>query len=55
MIKMILTTAMMATLFTGCVGTVIADNNIKKNPSSTVQNAKSTLQQETNATKKEVQ
>jgi len=49
MIKTILATAIMATVFTGCVGTLVANNNVKKTPSSSVHNAKCKVQQENNS------
>jgi len=43
MIKIILVTAIVEIGFTGCVGTLTANNDIRTNPSSSVQNAKGTL------------
>ena len=47
MIKMIVATAIVATLFSGCVGTMVAKNDVKR--ASTVQHAK-TEKQENNST-----
>jgi len=49
MIKIILVTAIVEIVFTGCVGTLTANNNIQTSPSSGVQNAKGTLQKENNS------
>jgi PBP1b-binding outer membrane lipoprotein LpoB len=49
MIRMIVATAMVATVFSGCVGTMIAKNDVKRTPSSAVQNAKCTVEQENNS------
>jgi len=51
MIKTILATAIVATVFTGCVGTLIANNDVQKTPALAVQNAKCTAQQENNISK----
>ena len=48
MIKMIVATAIVATLFSGCVGTMVAKNDVKR--ASTVQHAKGTEKQENNST-----
>ncbi len=50
MIKTILATAIVAMVFTGCVGTLVANSDIKKTSASTVQNAKCTAQKENNST-----
>jgi hypothetical protein len=50
MIKTMLATAIITSVFTGCVGTVIANNDVKRSPSTAVQNAKSTAQQAKNVT-----
>jgi len=49
MIKTILAIGIVITIFTGCVGTVVADNNVQKIPSSSVQNAKCKVQKENNS------
>ena len=49
MIKIILVTAIVATVFTGCVGTLTANNDIQTSPSLGVQNAKGTLYKENNS------
>ena len=47
MIKNLLAIAIIiAIIFTGCVGTLVADNNLQRTPNSAIQNAKSTIQQE---------
>jgi len=48
MIKIILVTAIVTVAFTGCVGTLTANNDIRTNPSSDVQNAKGTRHKENN-------
>jgi len=40
MIKTIISTAIMATIFTGCVGTVVAKNEVKDKSSERIQQAK---------------
>jgi len=50
MIKTILATALVATIFTGCVGTLVANNTVKSSSSTAVQNAKCTVAKENNST-----
>jgi len=50
MIKTISAIAIVVILFTGCVGTLVANNDVKKSPSTAVQNAKCTTPKENNCT-----
>ena len=48
MIRMIVATAIVATVFSGCVGTMVAKNDVKR--ASDVQHAKCTVEQDNNRT-----
>ena len=49
MIRMIVATAIVTTIFSGCVGTMVAKNDVKRTSTSAVQNAKCTVQKENNS------
>ena len=53
MIKIILSVALIAVVFSGCVGTLVATNNVKDSKTTTVLNAKTSTVNDLNVTKEE--